>query len=168
MTYVWVWCLAMVFRTWMLCIRLYNCMKRNEIQLQDFFQKFTDKNTIWATTWQNQQSDCAPSEDSYQPGHPPSLIRVFAVRMKKAWVLSYPLSAQRRLWSDWADARFVGFVMSRLISFLSNDSFSVYCISSVRVRSLFEPEHGKTYKMACVPSKDSDQGLISFCCALNG
>ena len=28
----------------------------------------------------------------------------FAGRMKKAWVLSYPLSAQRRLWSDWADA----------------------------------------------------------------
>ena len=40
---------------------------------------------------------CAPSEDSDQPGHLPSLIRVFAVRMKKAWVLSYPLSAQRRL-----------------------------------------------------------------------
>ena len=31
---------------------------------------------------------------------------VFAVRMKKAWVLSYPLSAQRRLWSDWADVGF--------------------------------------------------------------
>ena len=68
---------------------------------------------------------CAPSEDSDQPGHPPSLIRVFAVRMKKAWVLSYPFSVQRRLWSDWADAQadlslrwahthFVGFVMSRL------------------------------------------------------
>ena len=40
---------------------------------------------------------CAPSEDSYQPGHPPSLIRGFAVRIMKAWVLSYPLSAQRRL-----------------------------------------------------------------------
>ena len=40
---------------------------------------------------------CTPSENSGQPGHPPSLIRVFAVRMKKAWVLSYPLSAQRRL-----------------------------------------------------------------------
>ena len=50
---------------------------------------------------------------------------VFAVRMKKAWVLSYPLSAQRRLWSDWAHAQvdlslhwahtqFVGFLMSRL------------------------------------------------------
>ena len=74
----------------------------------------------------NQHNECAPSEDSDQPGHPPSVIRVFAVRMKKAWVLSYPLSAQRRLWSDWADAQadlshrwahshFVGFVMSRLI-----------------------------------------------------
>ena len=40
---------------------------------------------------------CAPGEDSDQPGHPPCLIRVFAVHMKKAWVLSYPLSAQRRL-----------------------------------------------------------------------
>ena len=48
---------------------------------------------IWASTWQNQQNVCAPSEDSDQPRHPPSLIRVFAVRMKKAWVLSYPLRA---------------------------------------------------------------------------
>ena len=80
---------------------------------------------IWAATWQNQQSDCTPSEDSDQVGHPPSLIRVFTVRMKKAWVHSYPLSAQWRLWSDWADAQvdlslrwahshFVGFVMSKL------------------------------------------------------
>ena len=36
---------------------------------------------IWAATWQNQQTECAPSEDSDQPGHPPSLIRVFAVRL---------------------------------------------------------------------------------------
>ena len=58
--------------------------------------------------------------------HPPSLIRVFAVCLKKPWVLSYPLSAQRRPWSDWADAQadlslcwahthFIGFVMSWLI-----------------------------------------------------
>ena len=51
----------------------------------------------WAASWQNQQSGYAPSEDSDQPGHPPRLIRVFDVRMKKAWVLNYPLSAQRRL-----------------------------------------------------------------------
>ena len=48
---------------------------------------------------------CAPSKDSDQPGHPPSLIRIFAACMKKACVLSYPLSAQRRLWSDWEDAQ---------------------------------------------------------------
>ena len=38
-----------------------------------------------------------PSNDSEQPGHPPSLIGVFTVGMKKHWILSYPLSAQRRL-----------------------------------------------------------------------
>ena len=43
---------------------------------------------------------CAPSENPGQSGHPPSLIRVFAGRMK-----NHPKSAQRRLWSDWADAQ---------------------------------------------------------------
>ena len=37
------------------------------------------------------------SEDLDQPGHLPILIRVFAVCMKKDWVLRYPLSAQQRL-----------------------------------------------------------------------
>ena len=37
---------------------------------------------------------CAPSEDSDQPGHPPSLIRVFAVGIEPAWILSYLLSTQ--------------------------------------------------------------------------
>ena len=54
----------------------------------------------WAASWQNQQMANAPSEDPDQPGHPPSLIRVFAVPMKKAWVFSYPLSI-----SDWVDAQ---------------------------------------------------------------
>ena len=42
--------------------------------------------------------ECVPSKDSDQPGHQPSLIRVFPVHMKEAWVLSYPLNAQPRLW----------------------------------------------------------------------
>ena len=59
-----------------------------------------------SSSWQNQQNMAyAPSEDSDQPGLPPSLIEVLAVRIKKALVLSYPLSAQQRLWSDWADAQ---------------------------------------------------------------
>ena len=51
----------------------------------------------------------------YEPPHnktnkmtcAPRLIRVFAVRLnlKTPWDLSYPLSAQWRLWSDWADAQ---------------------------------------------------------------
>ena len=69
---------------------------------------------------------CAPNEASNQPGHLPSLIWIFAVHMKKHWTFSYLLSAQQRLWSDWADAQadlslrwvhshFVGIVMRWLI-----------------------------------------------------
>ena len=50
----------------------------------------------------------------------PSLIRVFAVRMKKPWVLNYPLSAQWRLWSDWADAQ-------ADLSLLGAQSFCWFC-----------------------------------------
>ena len=55
---------------------------------------------------------CAASEDSDQPGHPPSLIRVFAVRMKKAthWVHSEDSDQTGRMprliWvhsEDWSD-----------------------------------------------------------------
>ena len=69
-----------------------------------FCNSVTSPKHIWAAAWQNQQETCAPSKDSDQPGHPPSLIRVFAVHMKNAWIHSYPLSAQQRLWSDWVDA----------------------------------------------------------------
>ena len=62
--------------------------------------------------------------------------------MKKAWVLSYPLSAQRWLWSDWADAQadlslrwahthFAGFVMSRLKS--SNQGIRAFMVHNVVV-----------------------------------
>ena len=97
----------------------------NSISILDYRLPFPVVRNLWVVTLQNQQNECAPSEDSDQPGHPPSLIRVIAVPMKKAWVLSYPLSTQQRLWSDWADAQadlslrwvhthFVGFVMSWL------------------------------------------------------
>ena len=43
---------------------------------------------------------CAPSEDWGQSGQLPR-----AVRLKKTWILSYLLGAQRRLWSDLADAQ---------------------------------------------------------------
>ena len=81
---------------------------------------------VWAATWQNQQNECAPSEDSDQPGHPPSLIGVFAVRSMVSLGPKVSSCGHRRLWLDWADAQadlsvhwahshIVGFVMSRLI-----------------------------------------------------
>ena len=82
----------------------------------------------WATTWQNQQSDCEPSEDSDQPGHPPNLIRVFAVRMKKAGVFSYPLSVQRRLWSDCEDSDQTG-RMPRLIWVFAGHTVTLLVLS---------------------------------------
>ena len=87
-------------------------------------------NYSWAASWQNQQNDFAPSEDSDQPGHSPSLIRVFAVRMKKAWDLSYQMSALRTTtnWAQadlslrWAHSHFVSFVTRRL-SCISNKTY---------------------------------------------
>ena len=69
---------------------------------------------IWAASWQNKQNGMCAQQ-----------IRVFAVRMKKAWVLSYPLSTKRRLirlggcpgWSA-SHSNFVGFVMKRLMVFV--------------------------------------------------
>ena len=76
--------------------------------------------------------ECVPSEDSDQPGHPPSLIRVFAIRMKKAWVCSYPLSPSkdldqtgrmpRLIWVFAGCSHFVGFVM-RWLKF-----YTIFCL----------------------------------------
>ena len=120
---------------------------------------------IWGTTWQNQQSDCAPNEDLDQPGHPPNLIRVFAVCMKKAWVLSYPLGAQRRHRSDWAGAQadlilrwahshFFGFVMSRLNQIIANYIY----MSLVTRKPVFGVCDQVRHKPACTAA-ETTQGL---------
>ena len=78
---------------------------------------------------------CVPSEDSDQPGHPSSLIRVFAGRRKKAWVLSHPLTAQRRLWSDWAAPRLiwgcVGCTVILLVLSWGGSNFTVFKVLTV-------------------------------------
>ena len=48
---------------------------------------------------------CVPGEDSDQPAHPGSQIRVFVVRLCKPSSLGYLLGAQRRLRSACADAQ---------------------------------------------------------------
>ena len=49
---------------------------------------------------------CVPSKNSDQPEHPPSLIRVFPVCMKKVRVLQLAThKVQSKDWSDWADVQ---------------------------------------------------------------
>ena len=66
-----------------------------------------------------------------------------AVCMKKHWVLSYQLSTQQRLWSDWMDAQtdlsfcwahsdFVGFVMRQLIIWTASSEFGTYRLCEQR------------------------------------
>ena len=81
------------------------------------------------------------SEDSDQPGHPLSLIRVFRVCMKKALVLSYPLTHSedadqtgqmpRLICLRWAHNHFVGFVMRQLVLWGRN----AICMLSFRSHS---------------------------------
>ena len=64
-----------------------------------------EEEAFWATSWQNQQNDLCAHKDSDQPGHPPSLIRVFAVRSMGSLGPNFASGGQRWLWSDWADAQ---------------------------------------------------------------
>ena len=74
----------------------------------------------WATSWQK------PTIWSVHPAKTQislDIRPVWSESSLSAWkklgsLLSYPLSAQRRLWSDWAHSHFVGFVM-RQLNFLS-------------------------------------------------
>ena len=50
-----------------------------------------------------------PSENSGEPGHLLSLIRVFIFRLKKPWVFSYPLSTQADLSLRWTHVSFCWF-----------------------------------------------------------
>ena len=73
-------------------------------------QSSPQKPMLWILIWRLGQRKtnkmaCTPSDGLDQPMHLPSLIRVFAVHMKNAWILSYSFSAQQRFWSAWADAQ---------------------------------------------------------------
>ena len=53
---------------------------------------------------------------------------VFAVRIKKHWVLSYPSSAQQRLWSDWVDAQAdLSLCWAQSFCWFSHKAAQVFC-----------------------------------------
>ena len=101
---------------WPVCLRQYFYGRDKNVYLS----RDMTKPTKWVCAQRRLRSAWASAQS------------VFAVRMKEAWVLGHPLSAQRRLWSDhsedgcpvWSESslahtHFVGFVMSRLICALS-------------------------------------------------
>ena len=51
------------------------------------------------------QNDMRAQRRSDQPQHPPSLIRVFAVRTVGSWGPNVSSCGQWRLWSDWVDVQ---------------------------------------------------------------
>ena len=90
---------------------------------------------------------CAPGEDSDQPGHLPSLIRVFSVPLGKqsSW---FCLAA--------AQADITTLLLSYLccLKMLIYDECHIFLVKQTRENEL---ENDKTYKMICAPSENSDQ-----------
>jgi hypothetical protein len=82
---------------------------------------------IWAASWQNQHNGFATSMDPDQPAHPPSLIRIHAVRLPTLLqVETLRANTLHGSWSDcvdaqagldpcWSQTHYVGFVVTRLI-----------------------------------------------------
>ena len=102
---------------------------------------------IWAATWQNQQSDRAPSENSDQPGYPPSLIRLFAVRSVASWGPKLFSGGQRRLDQTGWMPRLIWVFAGRTVILLVlswSGSFKFYelCPSSVVLGSMFSNHPG--------------------------
>ena len=108
---------------------------------------------------------CAPSEDTVQPGHLPSLIRVFTVCMKKAWILDHPLSAYEDFYQTGR--------MPRLIeSSLGSHVISLVLSCCGCIRSCTCTSSGTMSVCMCCLSKqqrlwqdcEDEQSCPSFCC----
>ena len=82
----------------------------------------------------------SPSKDSDQPGHPPSLIRVFAVRMKKSWVLSYQWRAQRRRITTGRMSMIIWVFAGKLVSFWFCQALANFMLKHYLTRTLYDQQ----------------------------
>ena len=117
---------------------------------------------IWAASWQNQQNDCVHSTDSDQPEHPPSLIRVFAVRSMSS---QGPKLSSCRQWRliNYAGCTgdFVGFVMLWLIWAISwkkgsQSGFALGFFSFANLIFFFGANFCKSGPLFCKSHKSND------------
>ena len=106
---------------------------------------------IWATAWQNIQKDLHPMEDSDQPGHPPGLTRVFAVRSMGSQGPKAPSCGQQRLLITLADAQ------ADMSLRWMHRSFCWFC----RAPAHFSPESSKCQKSDTVLNVMAD-GIVLF------
>ena len=124
-----------------------------------------------ATSWQNPQNGMC-TKRGLRSAWASTQSDQSSLCMKKAWVLSYPLSAQRSLWSDWADAQadpnlrwvhphFVGFVMPwlRSISTILNSR-----VHSNMNQAMTKPVYANKNLYADQPAHP--HSLISISCLL--
>ena len=79
----------------MQCVKKYVPTEPDELALEEsdvvnVFKKLEDGEILLHKSEYDKSNKitCEPSEDSDQPGHQPSLIRVFTVNLKKVWVLT--------------------------------------------------------------------------------
>ena len=117
---------------------------------------------------------CAPSEDSDQPGHAPSLTRVFSVCFKgtkdPALLQADSKDAQADPSLHWVQKSFCTFcrALAHFIFITPSERWSymteILLTGSKQMNKCkptliktTEPPHDKTNKMACTPSEDSDQ-----------
>ena len=119
----------------------------------------------------NPQSECAPSKDSDQPGHSPSLTRVFAVHMKKPWVLSYHWVHSGESDQTGRMPKLIWVFAGHTVTLLVLSCRGTYavvsfcmCLEKVDfeiilkfIQVLFESPYEKTNKMTCAPKEESDQ-----------
>ena len=114
---------------------------------------------IWAASWQNQQTGLIAQRRLRSARASAQSDQSLCCLLKKAWFLSYPFSAHRRLWSDWADAQadlslhwvhshFVGFVM-RWLNYIN-----IWAAHVKRVYVLITQANSKKLRWACTISPE--------------
>ena len=110
------------------------------------------------TKWHVRPASC---EDSDQPGHPPSLIRIFAVRVLGSLGPKLSSGEQRRRWSDWTDAQAdlsLGWAHRSFCWFCRAVAHVVFCFMiwiftlPITWRSLYWLQDGKIISLQLVPS----------------
>ena len=119
------------------CMEMFPWCSNVSYKLNSRKNRSMSKTTIWPVR---------PAQTKISLGICPVLSE-FTVRMKKPWVLSYPLSAQRRLWSDW-----------RMICVFTG-LFCWFCLAVAQITKRIQSNWGNSYKN-WIPSKK--QSYLKF------